>query len=338
MSEFHIAFCIICHKYTPVLQELIDRLSVPGNGIFIHVDRKARMKDFAALNGKVRFVTPRIDIRWGDYGQICCMRRLYEATRSGDYRYIVLLSGDTLPLYDMTYIREFLAASYARNTEFVAMQPDLNLEEFYGKVRTAHYVPVLRWGGKRSLREKLRIKYAKHFRPARNPLFGKVPPLEKGCNWITITDRLRDYALEYARTHPDYNRFFRYTSCGDEIYFHTILGSSPLAGNNTRQSLMFADWNVPIGPKVLDNTDIDRLAALHTTPGGGEGRSPTSSRAKSPTTSTSSDSGKQSSANESPPVKTHLHDGPNRAVMFILHRRGRPGCCPHRKKHYLCRT
>lgn len=32
---------------------------------------------------------------------------------------------------------------------------------------------------------------------------------------------------------------------------------------------MFADWNVPIGPKVLDNTDIDRLAALHITPGGG---------------------------------------------------------------------
>lgn len=270
MNEFRIAFCIICHKYTPVLQELIDRLSVPGNTIFVHVDRKARMKDFAALSGKVRFVTPRIDIRWGDYSLICCMRRLYEATRSGDYRYIVLLSGDTLPLYDMTYIREFLAASYARNTEFVAMQPDLNLEEFYGKVRTAHYVPVLRWGGKRSLREKLRIKYAKHFRPARNPLFGKVLPLEKGCNWITITARLRDYALEYARTHPDYNRFFRYTSCGDEIYFHTILGSSPLAGNNTRQSLMFADWNVPIGPKVLDNTDIDRLAALHITPGGGK--------------------------------------------------------------------
>ncbi|WP_195458516.1 beta-1,6-N-acetylglucosaminyltransferase [Alistipes sp. D31t1_170403_E11] len=181
MSEFRIAFCIICHKYTPVLQELIDRLSVPGNGIFVHVDRKARMKDFAALSGKVRFVTPRIDIRWGDYGQICCMRRLYEATRSGDYRYIVLLSGDTLPLYDMTYIREFLAASYARNTEFVAMQSHLNLEEFYGKVRTAHYVPVLRWGGKRSLREKLKIKYAKHFRPARTRSSERSRPWKKGA-------------------------------------------------------------------------------------------------------------------------------------------------------------
>lgn len=269
MDEFRIAFCIICHKYTPVLQELVDRLAVPGNDLFVHVDRKARLKDFEPLRSKVCFLKPRIDIRWGDYGQIRCMLRLFEAASRGGCRYTVLLSGDTLPLRDTRCIREFLAAAYARNREFVAMQTDLNFEELYGKTRTAHYVPFLRWGGKRSLRERIRIKYAKHFRPARNPLFGKVPPLEKGSNWITITDRFRDYALEYARTHPDYRRFFRYTSCGDEIFFHTILGDSPLAANNTRESLMFADWNVPIGPKVLDNTDIERLAALHETPGEG---------------------------------------------------------------------
>lgn len=269
MAEFRIAFCIICHKYTPVLQELVDRLSVPGNDIFVHVDRKARMEDFTALRDKVRFVKPRIDIRWGHYSMIKCMQRLYEMTRSGDYRYIVLLSGDTLPLYDMRYIREFLAAGYAHNKEFVAMQPELNIEELHGKTRTAHYVPFLRWGGRRSLWEKIKIKYTKYFRPAHNPLFGKVPPLEKGCNWITISDRFRDYALEYARSHPEYRRFFRYTSCGDEIFFHTILGDSPLAANNTRQSLMFADWDVPIGPKVLDDTDIERLAVLRKTPGNG---------------------------------------------------------------------
>lgn len=269
MENFRIAFCIICHKYTPVLQELVDRLSVPGNELFVHVDRKARMKDFAGLRGKVRFVKPRIDIRWGDYRLTLCMQRLYKATRRGDYRYIVMLSGDTLPLYDTGFIREFLAASYARHTEFVAMQPELNIEELHGKTYRAHYVPFLRWGGKRSLWEKIKIKYAKHFRPAHNPLFGKVLPLEKGCNWITITDRFRDYALEYARSHPEYRRFFRYTSCSDEIFFHTILNNSPLAGNNTRQSLMFTDWNVPIAPKILDDTDIERLAVLRGTPGEG---------------------------------------------------------------------
>lgn len=36
--KFRIAFCILCHKYTPVLEELIRILNVPGNEIFIHVD------------------------------------------------------------------------------------------------------------------------------------------------------------------------------------------------------------------------------------------------------------------------------------------------------------
>lgn len=28
--KFRIAFCILCHKYTPVLEELIRILNVPG--------------------------------------------------------------------------------------------------------------------------------------------------------------------------------------------------------------------------------------------------------------------------------------------------------------------
>ena len=45
--KFRIAFCILCHKYTPVLEELIRILNVPGNEIFIHVDGKSRIQDFA---------------------------------------------------------------------------------------------------------------------------------------------------------------------------------------------------------------------------------------------------------------------------------------------------
>lgn len=267
MDEFRIAFCIVCHKYTPVLQELVDRLSAAGNTIFVHVDRKTPLKDFAALRGKVRFVKPRIRIYWGHYNLTKCMHRLLEATRGGDYRYIVLLSGDTLPLCGTDRIRTFLAESYARKREFVAMQPFQDIDELLEKTRTAHYVPTLRWGQKRPLRDKIKRRFANCFLPRLNPLFGKIPPLEKGCNWIAVTDRFRDYALDYVRSHPDYVRFFRLTSCGDEIFFHTILGDSPLAANNTRQSLMFTDWNVPVAPKTLDDSDIERLAALRNAPG-----------------------------------------------------------------------
>ena len=46
---FRIAFCIECHKYTPVLQELCRQLQHPEADIFIHVDAKSDIGDFAPL-------------------------------------------------------------------------------------------------------------------------------------------------------------------------------------------------------------------------------------------------------------------------------------------------
>ena len=52
-----------------------------------------------------------------------------------------------------------------------------------------------------------------------------MPPLEKGSNWIVVTDRFRDFVFDYLRTHPDYIRAFRHSHCGDEIFFQTLMGS-----------------------------------------------------------------------------------------------------------------
>ena len=96
---FRIAFCIECHKYTPVLQELCRQLQHPEADIFIHVDAKSDIRDFAPLRPLARFIHPRSKVYWGEYGQIDCMLKLLRATCNGDYRYIAILSGDTLPLY-----------------------------------------------------------------------------------------------------------------------------------------------------------------------------------------------------------------------------------------------
>lgn len=94
---FRIAFCIECHKYTPVLQELCRQLQHPEADIFIHVDAKSDIGDFAPLRPLARFIHPRSKVYWGEYGQIDCMLKLLRATCNGDYRYIAILSGDTLP-------------------------------------------------------------------------------------------------------------------------------------------------------------------------------------------------------------------------------------------------
>ena len=76
-TPFRIAFCVLCHKYTPVLAELVHQLDAPGNGLFIHVDGKADIGAFAALGktGRVCFVEPRTKVYWGGFGMVESMGR-----------------------------------------------------------------------------------------------------------------------------------------------------------------------------------------------------------------------------------------------------------------------
>lgn len=126
-TPFRIAFCVLCHKYTPVLAELVHQLDAPGNGLFIHVDGKADIGAFAALGktGRVCFVEPRTKVYWGGFGMVESTLRLFSATRDGGFRYVVLISGDTLPLYPAETIRTVLREAYDRGRQFISANPSI---------------------------------------------------------------------------------------------------------------------------------------------------------------------------------------------------------------------
>lgn len=254
---FRIAFCIECHKYTPVLQELCRQLQHPEADIFIHVDAKSDIGDFAPLRPLARFIHPRSKVYWGEYGQIDCMLKLLRATCNGDYRYIAILSGDTLPLRPCGQIHDFLEACYPR--QFADMQPELHITELTQKMQWCHYPDRNDWIG--HLPGYFRKRLYKRLRPGDNPYFRTLPPLEKGSNWIVVTDRFRDFVFDYLRTHPDYIRAFRHSHCGDEIFFQTLMGISEFAGANTRRPLVFTRW-VGEGaphPETFGTNDLPRL-------------------------------------------------------------------------------
>lgn len=175
---FRIAFCIECHKYTPVLQELCRQLQHPEADIFIHVDAKSDIGDFAPLRPLARFIHPRSKVYWGEYGQIDCMLKLLRATCNGDYRYIAILSGDTLPLRPCGQIHDFLEACYPR--QFADMQPELHITELTQKMQWCHYPDRNDWIGR--LPGYFRKRLYKRLRPGDNPYFRTLPPLEKGSN------------------------------------------------------------------------------------------------------------------------------------------------------------
>lgn len=286
---FRIAFCIECHKYTPVLQELCRQLQHPEADIFIHVDAKSDIGDFAPLRPLARFIHPRSKVYWGEYGQIDCMLKLLRATCNGDYRYIAILSGDTLPLRPCGQIHDFLEACYPR--QFADMQPELHITELTQKMQWCHYPDRNDWIGR--LPGYFRKRLYKRLRPGDNPYFRTLPPLEKGSNWIVVTDRFRDFVFDYLRTHPDYIRAFRHSHCGDEIFFQTLMGISEFAGANTRRPLVYTRW-------VGEGAPHPKHSAPTTCPGccrhGTRRRKfRTSSPARSPTTWTSPATGRRSS-------------------------------------------
>ena len=240
-----------------VLQELCRQLQHPEADIFIHVDAKSDIRDFAPLRPLARFIHPRSKVYWGEYGQIDCMLKLLRATCNGDYRYIAILSGDTLPLRPCGQIHDFLEACYPR--QFADMQPELHITELTQKMQWCHYPDRNDWIGR--LPGYFRKRLYKRLRPGDNPYFRTLPPLEKGSNWIVVTDRFRDFVFDYLRTHPDYIRAFRHSHCGDEIFFQTLMGISEFAGANTRRPLVFTRW-VGEGaphPETFGTNDLPRL-------------------------------------------------------------------------------
>ena len=109
---------------------------------------------------------------------------------------------------------------------------------------------------------------------ADNPFFDRLPPLEKGSQWIAITDRMRDFIFDYLAVHPDFIPAFRYSHAADELFFHTLLGDSPFAGYNANYSLVHADWSHPgAHPKTLSTSDLSQLSVLKSR-GGGNSRIP----------------------------------------------------------------
>ncbi len=243
-----IAYCILCHKYTPVLDTLVDLIG-SGNDIWVHVDAKADISRFAPLADRVNFLEGRVRVTWGGYSQIEATLRLLDATRARDCDYVALVSGDTLPLRPDADIRRFLWEN--RGCEFIFERP--LLRGHADRVRFRYPERRLRFWS--AARRRLGLL-------PRNRYFDTLPPLHFGSNWFVVTPGLRDYIFDFLGQHPEYTEAFRYSNCGDELFFATIAANSPFADRLDPRRYMYVDWTTgPDRPRLLDESDFPRLKA-----------------------------------------------------------------------------
>lgn len=252
-----VAYCILCHRNTNILQFLVEILGV-NNDVYMHIDKKADINDFSEYAG-VNFINDREDIRWGAFSMVKATLKLLEATCIKPYDYIFLISGDDLPLKSDEHIKNFLAKHHGK--EFIGVTKDINVDE---RLKYIHAEGL--YTKNKSLLNKLiyKLKLLK-----KNPYFNTLPKLYKGSQWFTITSDLRDYILQYVGKNEEYARAFEHSMISDEVFFQTIVCNNEkfkgrIYGINdnmhdTRMAMRYMDWTN--GLKVLDEADYAEMKA-----------------------------------------------------------------------------
>lgn len=258
-----IAYCILCHKNSRILNETVNYLS-KDNDVFIHVDKKSNINNFNEYKKNAIILKNRIDVRWGHISQVKATINLLKSTNNKNYDYIFLLSGDCLPLKTNRYINKFLEKNLP--SQYIALDKNFkNLDDrvkyiynsLYYKKNCNIVLKVIR-----KMQDKLKIF-------PRNKLYKKLPKLYKGTQWFGITGELKFYILDFIEKNPEYVKAFENSFCCDEVFFHTIVFNSKFRNNIYKpkdnsnicfQALRYIDWSTgPDFPRILNENDFNNI-------------------------------------------------------------------------------
>jgi len=261
------AYLILAHHQPHHLARLINALQDTDSTFFIHIDAKVDEAPFRKAVGaqdNVAFIKRR-PVNWGGFSIVeATLNILEEAWKSNlSFHRFCLLSGSGYPIKSKAHIkREFGTAKQFMRVDRSVGASVSNLHT--DNVRFYWFMDA--WGP---------ISHRLGGRIARRP-YGKIE-LYHGSAWWALTRGCVDYIFEFLSSHRDYQPFFKHARCSDEIFFQSIVKSSPFAAEITHDfeikldldeffrsnehGCQYIDWNAQGErlPKVLDLLDLHKL-------------------------------------------------------------------------------
>lgn len=258
------AYLIIAHNEFQLLKILLQMLDYDENDIYLHIDKKVGNFNESLYCNLVHrsdliFITPRIDIKWGDYSQIQCELMLLKASIQKKYQYYHLMSGVDLPLKTQEYIHQFFDKN--NGTEFIQFANHKLNKETFERVSKYHFFAKREKKVGEKILDKLLIMSQIFVDRTRNSNL----IYQKGANWFSITHNLATYILSKERV---IKKYFKYTICGDEMFIQTLVASSnfikSITANNycdNYENICYCiDWDRG-SPYIFRKEDFDFLVS-----------------------------------------------------------------------------
>ncbi len=260
-EHMRIAYLILAHANPTHLVRLVRALRSQDVDLYVHVDKKTRMRDFGDLASEgATLLRNRVPVYWGEYSMVEATLRLMSAStrRRPSYDYFVLISGADYPIRSNAHIHRFLSdrcgyefINLVRMPSEKADKPMSRLTTFRGRSDRPTQNHLRSIGLRASVRLGLRWASVRDYRP----VFGTMGPFA-GSSWWALTRGAIEYVLEFVARHRRLVRYFESTLNPDEMFFQTILGNSPFR-EKIRRNITYTDWPaIGRGPAVISERHL----------------------------------------------------------------------------------
>lgn len=242
------AYIVLAHKRPDLVARLIGALESAPVGA--HIDRKVDIAPFAAEladRPNVAFL-PRHVCHWGSHGHVAASLEGLTWFLGAKASHAILITGQCYPLTSQTRIGRRLAELGDRSQFRLRPLPIEQWAPSGGYNRIDRHWFVLR-GRLRTLK----------LLPRRAPR--DLRPHGGGSYWC-LSRKHVEYVLDYLARRPEVARFFRTVLVPDEMIFHTILASSPLAHELVSEQFNFTHFRPQAAnPAILGVEDLGAARA-----------------------------------------------------------------------------
>lgn len=237
----------MAHNNANHLKRLVAALSFPNCSMFIHLDKKADLADFAAIKGdNVFFCHDRIPVFWGDFSQIrATINLIHKALRAPlNYEYFVLLSGSDYLLRSSKYIHSFFETH--KGIEFMSIvkmpcekagKPISLLRTYRLQSSDSVFNSVAKLSSEILRRMRLWSLLDRDYRK----YFGGLVPYG-GSTWWALTRNSCKHILDFVSRNEKIVKYFENTVSPYETFFQTVLGNSQFKDRINR-NLTYTDWS-----------------------------------------------------------------------------------------------
>jgi hypothetical protein len=253
------AFILLAYRAPEQVARLCRRLTEAGSAVFVHFDARSGERPKRQLQAALEGITPvhllpSVPTPWGSFGIVTATLAGVEAALADErgFTHFTSVSGQDYPIRPVEEFNRFLEEHEGRSfiPHFRLGPGPWEAGGGIGRLDRWYFRPG-------NARLHVPNKFFP-FPPRRRPPDG-IEPFGGTAHW-TLTRACAERAVDVARR-PDVRRYFRYAFIPDELYFQSVLASSPLAGTLVNEDLRYAYWvrGIP-HPRLLEVADLPRLA------------------------------------------------------------------------------